>query len=46
MAIKEIGASQIKSDLAQEKIRFHEMENTRRQNKESMQQNEESRHME
>jgi hypothetical protein len=35
MAIKEIGASQIKTDLAQEKIRFIEMENTRRQNEEN-----------
>jgi hypothetical protein len=35
MAIKEIGASQIKSNLAQEKIRFIQMENTRRQKEEN-----------
>jgi hypothetical protein len=34
-AIKEMGSSQIKSDLAHEKIRFLEMENTRRQNEEN-----------
>jgi guanylate kinase len=46
MAIKEFGASQIKSDLAQEKIWFIEMENTRRRNKEVRHQNEETRRTE
>jgi hypothetical protein len=45
-AIKEIGASQMKSELAQEKRRFVEMENTRRQKQVATRQNEESRHTE
>jgi hypothetical protein len=43
MTIKEICASQMKSDLAQEKIRFIEMENTRCQNEDVRRQNEETR---
>jgi hypothetical protein len=46
MAIKDMGASQMKADLAQEKIRFIEMENTRRQNEEARRQSEENRRTE